>query len=236
MKLTDILGLPYPEVDDSAALALYMEDLAFKLEDLLSGVNDAFTDIVDRPCVYVTNLVATPAINGSSTITWDFTAPQVWQGDVAQPSVDSTRIPFPSLRTGLWLVGATTTSALPAAGPTVNTWRSLSVNAFGVDSAGQFIGLTGVRPDRSDVFDNGSEVYGHNWETNTAGSGETNSVQTIAYVPPGATEIPGLGTYGEIQVRFYNDDNTSAINLPAGSLFAWAVWLGYGSELIEQIG
>ena len=57
MKLSELFALPYPEEDDLGALALYMQNLAYNLEDLLSNVNDPLGEFPSRPLVYASNLV-----------------------------------------------------------------------------------------------------------------------------------------------------------------------------------
>jgi hypothetical protein len=245
MKLSELFALPYPEEDDLGALALYMQNLAYNLEDLLSNVNDPLGEFPSRPLVYATNLVDSISIAGSGTDNqsatpdFDLTTPMLSIGDFDYASYgDDSSIPCPANRTGLWALGASATN-LTATTPNVETWRYLEVTAFG-QGPGVIQMYTGPRfTHEIQTFSGGSSgvVTEKAQESNTGSPGAPLTVDCLAWVPPGSRRFASPDALFTMTVEVSATGNTSsAIPVPVSSVYAWAVWLGTGEETITQVG
>lgn len=237
MDISDLLGLPFPESGDPQAMALYMQDLAYKIEDLLSIVNAETTAFNARPCAYWTNLADTISANSSGSVDWNLAAPLAYQGNVSQTGAGTTRPRIPDSRPGVWLIGASFPT-LVATTPNVDTYRNLNVEANGIGVQFQskpFMGPRNQLTDNFGIIGNPNRVFDQALESNTGAPGSPLSVQGIAWVPPGSVIDPSTGSVGTIGVSIDNTNTSSGFTLAAGSGFAWAVWLGSGTEQIVQV-
>lgn len=237
MDISDLLGLPFPEGDDPQAMALYMQDLAFKIEDLLTTINAETTAFNARPCAYWTNLGDSIPANSSSSVDWNLAAPLAYQGNVSQTGATNSTPRIPDSRPGVWLVGASFPT-LTATTPDVNTYRSISIEGKGIGVQFQALSFTGPRNRLLDNFGfpgNPNRVYDQALESNTGAPGSPLSVQGIAWVAPGSVIDPSTGSVGTLIVSIDSTNTSSGFTLAAGSGFAWAVWLGSGTEQIVQV-
>jgi hypothetical protein len=246
MKLSDVFALPWPEEDDIGALALYMHDLAYLLEDRLVETQAPLDDFPDRPAAYWTNIAGSVPIAGSATansaltVTWDTTPPILFQGDNPTPA-DTTGPRCPSNRTGLWLVGASAPLYL-ATTPNVETFRSISIDARGLTRSGFLKSYTGPRfetnlPAVGAGADSTGAAVSKAQEANALTPGQVITVCTTAWVPPDAFFMESVQSYFQLRCQLRATGNTSsAIAVGAGTVYAWAVWLGSGEETINQVG
>jgi hypothetical protein len=236
MDISDVLGLPFPEGDDPQAIALYMQDLAFKLEDLLTAI-DAETDAFNaRPCAYWTNLADSVPTNSSASVDWNLAAPLAYQGNVSQTGASDTRPRIPDNRSGLWLIGSSFPT-LVATTPNVDTYRNLSVAADGIGVQYQTQSFMGPRNNVTSNVATGNPnmVFDQGLEPNNGSPGVPLNSQGMAWVAPGATIDPATGSVGTIGVSINSTNTSSGFTLAAGSGFLWAVWLGYGTQQIVTV-
>lgn len=235
MDVSELLGLSYPETDDPQAIALYMEDLAFKLENLLTSVDNETDAFNARPCAYWTNLVGAAPVSGSVlTIDWNLSAPLAYQGSVDQtPAIASGNPLLPERRSGLWYVGF----SLPiftATTPNANTYRMMTIRCNGLDERFQALPFAGPR-NNPNVTTDPNWIYDQTWETNTGAPGACMTANALAWVPPNAQVSPATLAIGSLETFVASFNTSSTVPLAAGTAFCWAVWMGYGTQQIVQV-
>jgi len=234
MDISDLFGLPYPEGDDPQATALYMQDLAYKLEDLLSEVNTATVDFNDRPCAYWQNAADSLGANTSTDTLWDLTTPLAYNGAQSQTGALQSRPRFPEPREGLWLIGSSYAS-LVATTPNVGTFRRMSVLASGVNGQFATLPFTGPRIATFNGQFSSPDVSDLSFESNTGAPGVPLTAMALAWIPPGTLLDPATGSIGTMRVSLDNGNTSSGFTLGAGTGFLWAVWMGYGTQQIVTV-
>jgi len=240
MDISELLGLDYPETDDPQAIALYMQDLAFKLENLLTLANAPTATFLARPCAYWGNVGEVIGANSSGAIDWNITTPIAYQGTQSQAGASVTTPFLPEARHGLWLVGASAPVLVPSGTVNAGTERWINLVVSGIGQQFQTVGFTGPRDPGSfinnAILPNGSSrVQDLGYEINVGTPGTPLTVQTLAWVPPDTVINPANGSIGRIETVFGNRNTGSGFTLAANQCFLWAVWLGDGTEQIETV-
>lgn len=235
VDISELLGLPYPEGDDPQATALYMQDLAYKLEDLLTAVNTATVDFNDRPCAYWQNSGDSMTGPGSVDVSWDLAAPLAYNGSQSQVGASALRPRLPEAREGLWLIGSSWPTLIPTGVVNVGTYRQLRVSASGFN--GQFATLPFMGP-RIAAFNgqlSAPLISDIGYESNTSTPGTPLTAMGLCWVPPGALIDPSSGSIGTIIINLANGNTSTGFTLAAGSGFLWAIWMGYGTQQIVTV-
>lgn len=236
MDLSELLGLPFPGEDDPEALALYMHDLAYKLEDLLTTVNASAVAFQNRPCAYWQNAGEAFGANTSFTVDWDLTTPLIYNGDISQTGASVTRPRFPSSRPGLWLVGCSV-PILNMTTPNNGTYRRLDVSAtgYGADFF-QRMQFTGPRIPQDNNSVSLNQVAAQTYESLGGSPGTAMTALALAWVPPDVQIDPSQGgAMGTIEANIAHGNTSSGGTLTANTAFLWAVWMGDGSQQIVQV-
>lgn len=231
MDTSELLGLPFPEGDDPQAMALYMQDLAYKLEDLLTQVNAGTVDFNDRPCAYWQNAADSMGANTGINPLWDLAAPLAYNGSQSQTGALQSAPRLPEPREGLWLIGASWAS-LVATTPNAGTYRRLTVSASGFNGQFATVPFMGNRILANNASLSLPDVSDLGYESNTAAPGVPLTAMGLAWVPPGSVVNPSTGAIGTISTGLSNGNTSSGFTLTAGTGFLWAVWMGYGTQQI----
>lgn len=240
MDISELLGLPYPESDDPEAIALYMQDLAFKLEALLTEANSPTPAFLARPCAYWGNVGEAVGANSSTSIDWNTATPIAYQGAQSQALAFPSTPFLPEARHGLWLVGASAPVLTPSGTVNAGTERWLDITVFGIGQQFQTIGFTGSR-DRNSFINNAelpngpTRVTDLSYETNVGTPGNPLTVQCVAWIPQDAITNPANGSIARIEVDFGHRNTSSGFTLAANQCFLWAIWLGNGTDQIETV-
>lgn len=231
MDTSELLGLPFPEGDDPQAMALYMQDLAYKLEDLLTQVNADTLDFNDRPCAYWQNAADSMGANTSIDTLWDLAAPLAYNGSQSQVGASASLPRLPEPREGLWLVGCSYAS-LVATTPNAGTYRRLRVIGQGFNQQFATLPFTGNRVPSNNASLSLPDIADFGYESNTAAPGVPLTAMGLCWVPPGSAIDPSTGAIGTLRVSLANGNTSSGFTMGAGTGFLWAVWMGYGTQQI----
>jgi hypothetical protein len=235
MDISELLGLPYPEGDDPQATALYMQDLAYKLEDLLTQVSTATADFNDRPCAYWQNSADSMGANSSASPLWDIAAPLAYNGNQSQVGAFAATPRFPEAREGLWLIGASWPTLIPTGVVNIGTYRRLTVSARGVNGQYATLPFTGPRIAPFGTPFSTNDVSDLGFESNTSTPGTPLTTMALAWIPPGTLVDPATGSIGTIATGLSNANTSTGFTLAAGSGFLWSIWMGYGTQQIVTV-
>jgi hypothetical protein len=236
VDISELLGLPYPEGDDPQAVALYMQDLAYKLEDLLNQINLATLDFNDRPCAYWQNAAdSMSGPNAGMSPLWDLAAPLAYNGSQSQVGALQQFPRLPEAREGLWLVGCSWPTLIPTGVVNTGTYRRLTVAASGFNGQFTVLPFMGPRVPANNASLSLPLISDLGYESNTSTPGTPLTAMGLCWVPPGAIADPSTGAIGTISTSLANGNTSTGFTLAAGSGFLWAVWMGYGTQQIVTV-
>lgn len=237
MDISDAFGLPFPEGDDPQAVALYMKDLAFLLDDLLTQANDPTVAFNDRPCAYWGAIGESLSANSSTAVDWNLASPLAYNGDQSQSGAPNTTPRLPDPRHGLWLIGACVPSLTPTGTANAGTERWLNARCTGIDNLFRSVNFMGSRfPVSAPVDSSGRGIIEDlSYETNVGAPGTPLTIQGLAWIPADTPRDPATGAIGRIEIDLGNRNTSSGFTIAANGAFCWAVWLGYGTDQIVSV-
>lgn len=212
-------GLYCPEFGDYAAVALYMQDLAHRIDEALTAQQDSLDAFLDPPMIMVTNSVAGSITAGASgfvdvvfdtivkatspIMTFDFTTAQL---HIGSPAGAGTLIPYGHGSYTAGLSCTMTAAGAVTAGSTRGVRITLNDDTIPLPPAG-FI----------------YQVLDQSLDMNTGGN--EGLVAKMNFDLDGTS-----GVY--LKPRFFSANLASNTTIPAGSAFMWAIFNG-PAQIIE---